>query len=180
MTTEIEFITIHPVHKHAFSVIEHPEGQYQHIGDALGCDCMIEKFVDGFMRKYRSDGKQNEDWYGWDAEVLAPFDGIVESVYLNPVTNLVGEINPSRSSSITFLRNDGVRVFLGHVQNVLVTEGDSVKAGDLVARVGNNGYSRNPHVHIGAWKDKTPLQIRFDAREMGNYFKQLGDRGYHC
>ncbi|MEF3310860.1 M23 family metallopeptidase [Paenibacillus sp. GYB004] len=179
MSTEIEIITIHPIHKHAFSVIEHPEGQYEYIGDALGCDCMIERFVDGFMRKYKNDGRDNEDWYGWDAEVLAPFDCMVEAIHINPITNKIGEINPSRASSITFFRNDGVRVFYGHVKDVNVVVGDSVKAGDIVAKVGNNGYSRCPHIHIGAWIEKTPLQIRFDLSALGKYFKQLGDKGYH-
>ncbi|GAA3410631.1 peptidoglycan DD-metalloendopeptidase family protein [Paenibacillus hodogayensis] len=180
MNSEIEVITIHPIHRHAYSVMEHPEGQYEYMGDALGCDCMIEKFVDGCMRKYKNDGRNNEEWYGWDAEVLAPFGGVVEAIYINPMTNKVGEIHPSRASSITFLRHDGVKVFYGHVKDVHVGKGDSVKAGDIVARVGNNGYSRCPHIHIGAWKENTPLQIRFDLRELGKYFKQLGDRRYHC
>lgn len=180
MSEEIKEIKVHPVYRHAFTVMEHPEGQYAYKGDALGCDCIIVKFVDGFMRMYGNDGKRNEDWYGWGEEVLAPFDGVVESVHINPVTNPVGEIQPGRSGSITFARPDGVRVLYGHVQEPNVAAGDSVRAGDVVARVGNNGYSRCPHIHIGAWQGNTPLQIRFDLREMGKYFKQLGDWAYHC
>lgn len=175
-TTEIEVVTVHPIHKHAFVVTEHPEGQLHHLGDALGCDIVIEKFVDGWMRKYRNDGKTNEDWYSWDAEVLAPVDGIVEMIHINPITNNPGMINESRSSSIRFLRSDGLRIVCGHVKDVNVAEGDPVKAGDVVARVGNNGYSRHPHIHIGAWKGTTPLQIKFDLIEMGKHLKELQDK----
>ncbi|MCJ8014707.1 M23 family metallopeptidase [Paenibacillus sp. KQZ6P-2] len=179
VTAVIEVVTIHPIHKHAFTVSEHPEGQLHHIGDALGCDCVIEKFEDGWMRKYKNDGKNNEDWYGWNAEVLAPFDSIVEAIYINPNTNNPGSYIESRASSIRFLRNDGVRVMYAHIKDINVSEGESIKAGDIVARVGNNGYSRHPHIHIGAWKGNTPLQIRFDLREMGNHLKELTDEGYY-
>jgi len=84
------------------------------------------------MRKYKDDGKNNEDWYGWNAEVLTPFDSIVEAIYINPNTNNPGSYIDSRASSIRFLRNDGVRVIYG----INVSEDDSIKGGDVVARVG--------------------------------------------
>lgn len=177
--TVIESVTIHPIHKHAFTVSEHPQGQLHHIGDALGCDCVIEKFVDGWMRKYKNEGKNNEDWYGWNAEVLAPFDCKVDAIYMNSISNDPGNFMESRASSITFLRDDGVRVLYAHIKDINVVEGDAIKAGDVVAKVGNNGYSRHPHIHVGAWKGNVPLQIRFDLREMGNYFKELADEGYY-
>jgi hypothetical protein len=180
ISTEIEVVTIHPIHNHAFSVTEHPEGQLAHIGDALGCDCVIHRFIDGWSRHYQNDGSDNEDWYGWNADVLAPFDGIVESTYINPFTNTPGNIQESRASSIVFVRFDGVRVCYCHVMNFNVKEGDAVKAGDVVAKVGNNGYSRHPHIHIGAWKEKTPLQISFDLKAMGRQFKELGANMYCC
>ncbi|MDQ0112505.1 hypothetical protein [Paenibacillus harenae] len=110
---ELPIITIHPIYKHAFTVSEHPEGQLLHIGDALGCDCVIEKFADGWMKKYKNDGSNNEDWYGWGADILAPFDGIVEAIHINPITNKPGEISQTRASSITFLGTDNVRSVMG-------------------------------------------------------------------
>ena len=49
----------------------------------------------------------------------------------------------------------------------VVTAADTYKAdvlidGEKVAQVGNNGMSRQPHIHIAAWRGKTALQIRFD------------------
>ncbi|WP_147302681.1 M23 family metallopeptidase [Thalassotalea euphylliae] len=40
------------------------------------------------------------------------------------------------------------------------------QAGESIAKVGNNGYSCNPHIHVGAWKDNLPLQIRFDQKTL--------------
>ena len=57
-------------------------------------------------------------------------------------------------------------MLIAHVKDVRVAEGDSVVAGEIVASVGNNGYSRQPHVHIGAWRGETALQIRFDQTRM--------------
>jgi len=34
--------------------------------------------------------------------------------------------------------------------------------GQVIAQVGNNGRSHHPHIHVGAYKDTEPLQIRFD------------------
>lgn len=131
------------------------------------------------MRKYKNDGLHNEDWYGWGADVLAPFDGIVESIHINPVTNAPGDFQHARASSIRFLGHDDVRVCFAHIMDLIVQEGDSVKAGDIVAKVGNNGYSRHPHIHVGAWKGTSPLQIRFDLQAMGKQLKDFGEKKYY-
>lgn len=178
MNDSIAEVVIHPVHNHAIASSEHPEGQYKHIGDALGRDVTIVKFVDGWMRPYAGEGRRNEDWYGWRADVLAPFDGVVESVYINPVENTPGVLNPGRAGSVVFCRDDGVNVCFAHVTDVHVGPGNRVKAGEVVAKVGNNGYSRHPHIHIGAWKGGVPLQIRFDLRAMGKQLQELGEAYY--
>lgn len=174
----IEEVTIHPVFHYAFTSSEHPEGQYQYLGDTLGRDCLIQKFVDGWMRSYIGDGIRNEDWFSWGADVLSPFDGKVEDIYLNPIINDPGVINPGRAGSIVFSREDGVFVVYSHVMDVCVAAGDHVHAGQVVAKVGNNGYSRCPHLHVGAWKGNKPLQIRFDLHAMGCQLKQLGEEKY--
>jgi murein DD-endopeptidase MepM/ murein hydrolase activator NlpD len=82
------------------------------------------------------------------------------------VVNVPGAMGTSRSSSVTFARSDGVHVMYGHVQDIAVQHGDRVTAGQPFARVGNNGFANGPHSHIGAWRDKTPLQIRWDLAAM--------------
>ena len=55
-------------------------------------------------------------------------------------------------------------------------QGQTVEPGQIVAKVGNNANSRNPHVHVGAWKGNasllgsttgTPLQIQLDLYAEG-------------
>ena len=54
-----------------------------------------------------------------------------------------------------------------------MSQGDTVQAGDPVARIGNNGSSFHPHVHIGAFRsdmmseDAVPLQVPDGSRGDG-------------
>lgn len=166
----VEAVVLHRLFREFYFSSEHFDGEETALGDALGTDCLVQRVVSGpngkgrIPRAFAHDGARNEDWYGWNAHVLAPFDGTVERVHLNPKTNEPGEFGDAPASSIVFLRSDGLRVMFAHVQNVRVASGDRVEAGQAVAQVGNNGYGSCPHIHAGAWRDGRPLQIRWDLR----------------
>jgi len=64
---------------------------------------------------------------------------------------------------------------LAHIQKPEVKEGDTVIQGQLVARVGNDGYARCPHIHIGAWQDNKPLAIEFDRQLMADMKEKVGE-----
>jgi hypothetical protein len=171
--TQIEVITLHRLFNQYYACGEHVEGELAYVGDALGADCLIQGGLDpnvegGFVRAFRNDGARNEDWYGWNAEVLAPFDATVVRININPVVNQPGTLGSPPASFIVFERADGMRVLFAHVQDVRVAQGDTVTAGQVIALVGNNGYGRSPHIHVGAWKGETPYQIRWDLRTTGN------------
>lgn len=172
----IEEVTIHPVFSYAFASIEHHEGELLALGDALGRDCLVVRFVDGWYRFYAGDGSRNEDWYGWGADVLAPFAGVVESVRINPTTNQPGRHSGGVASTIVFRRDDDVSVMYAHVDQVELLPGDPVTAGQRVATVGNNGTSQCPHIHVGAWRDDVPLQIRFDLHALGQLLPSAHNR----
>ena len=176
-TAPIEQVTIHPLFKVHYSCSEHWEGQLPYPGDALGSDCIIFGGLpadgkSGFVRAFRTDGMTNEDWFGWGEAVLAPFDATVSKVNINAVVNKPGQLGKPPASYVIFKHADGTMVMVGHVAEVTVKEGDSVRAGQAFAKVGNNGYGRAPHIHVGAWRGKTPLQIRFDLRAMGKLQKK--------
>lgn len=118
------------------------------------------------MREYQNSGADNSDWYGYGAEVLAPCDCTVVTIRINPEENKPGYLGKPPASFITFERSDGTHVLLAHVKDIRIEEQEVVKSGAVVALVGNNGYSRQPHVHIGAWRGETALQIRFDQTSM--------------
>lgn len=179
---EIEAVTIHPPVAARFQCSEHALGAEDHVPDSLGSDCLVVRREGGpngnLNAFYSGDGTRNEDWYGWREPLLAPCDGVVTIVSLNPETTVPGEFGPGRSSAILFRCGpeddpDPVQVAYIHVREVVVAEGDAVRAGETVARIGNNGSSFNPHVHIGAFRgelfsdDAVPLQIRMDLAAMG-------------
>jgi hypothetical protein len=156
----------HPIFAQYYSCAEHPEGELPYLGDALGADCVIQKLdeIDGltFARMYKGDGSANEDWYGWRQDVLSPCDGEVVKVTVNATTNQPGVLGEPPATFVVVKRDDGVHFLLAHLDNLTVEVGDRVTAGQRLGLVGNNGYARTPHVHIGAWHDETPLQVRFD------------------
>ena len=162
-------IELSPLYRSPFVCAEHADGQLPFAGDALGTDCMVAGGLGdgpGFSRLYRSDGLANADWYGWGADALAPFDGVVEGVFANPAVNAPGTMGRPPAGMIRFRRDDGVLVLYAHVADIAVAPGDRVVAGQPVAKVGNNGPSRSPHVHVGAYRGDEPLQIRWDLRAM--------------
>jgi hypothetical protein len=144
------------------------EGDPVILGDAAGMDCTVTRNDAGatghFPRAYLRDGAANEDWYGWGAALYAPFDGVVEEVRDNPVTNRPGERGDGPAGAIVFRRADGVRVVYGHAASATVRSGDRVTAGQAVARIGNNGFAWFPHVHVGAWKGREAVQPVIDPR----------------
>lgn len=167
----IEAVLLHPLFNTFYTCTEHWAGQLSSPGDALGTDCHIQQLEDIngrlWLRSYLADGLSNADWYGWHADVLAPCSGSVEKININPTTNVPGIMGEGSASFIILKCDPNLLVMVAHAENFTVKEADTVRAGQIIARVGNNGYSRHPHIHIGAWRaDNTPLQIRFDQTQM--------------
>lgn len=71
-----------------------------------------------------------------------------------PADGLIREAATSYSEgpkwgSVVVLETEGdVRTLFAHLHDFTVRTGDVVKAGDLIAHVGNTGVSTGPHVHI--------------------------------
>lgn len=168
-TSPDQFLS-HPLFRMSYKCAEHAAGELPYLGDALGQDCVPEEFVKqddrAFMRAFKSDGLTNEDWYGWNQDVLSPCDCEIVNVHINPVTNQPGVMGEPPASSITLQSEDGTFIVLAHIQSPIVKKSDKVKAGQVLAKVGNNGMCRNPHIHIGAWRDMKPLQIRWNQAKI--------------
>jgi len=50
--------------------------------------------------------------------------------------------------AITIEQSDGTEIIYAHSRRLLVQEGDTVQAGQVIGLVGNTGYSYGPHLHI--------------------------------
>lgn len=171
LTGPIEDVEIHPVFAAYHSCTEHHAGENPTLGDHLGRDCTVLGYPAHFGERrisseYRSDGLSNEDYYGWTEDVLAPFDAVIEAVNEAETQNAPGVLGEGLPGFILFRRANGMRVLYAHTRAAHVTVGDHVRAGEPVALVGNNGMSTGPHIHIAAWREDTPYQIRFDLRAL--------------
>ena len=157
-------VYIHPVIKGEMVSTENEYRSQLRLGDQLARDFSVAKITEnGIVRRFKNDGRTNEDWHAWRSKVMAPMDAKVTRVNEADSVNTPGTMNRSvRPGLIFFEKENGLTVIYAHVREILVEKGDRVEAGEVVARVGNNGNSRNPHVHVGAWKGDTPLQIQVD------------------
>ncbi|WP_263788861.1 M23 family metallopeptidase [Salinibacter grassmerensis] len=156
---------------------EHTYRPQLRLVDQLARDFTVMKVGrDGIGRAYKpgTAGKDNEDWYGWRQDVLAPFEGRVVRVARPDSTNEPGAVNRDGKTGLIVFEDEreGITAAYAHVREIEVEPGDTVARGDVVGKVGNNGTSRAPHVHVGAWTgapdllgEKTgaePLQIQVD------------------
>jgi murein DD-endopeptidase MepM/ murein hydrolase activator NlpD len=170
----IHEVTLSPIYAEYFMCSEHYAGQLAYAGDALGTDCMIVAGIRnnrGFMSPFRTDGRSNQDWYGFHAQVLSPADGKVVGVLAKEEVNTPGTMGKPPAAGVQIRRADGVIIALAHLEDIRIRRGDMVKAGQVLGLVGNNGMARNPHIHVGAWREaiNEPLQIRWDLKAMARF-----------
>ncbi|MEU7630991.1 M23 family metallopeptidase [Nocardia sp. NPDC049220] len=52
---------------------------------------------------------------------------------------------------VRVLQDDGTTAVYGHVNEMYVSDGQRVNAGDVIATVGNRGNSTGPHLHLEIW-----------------------------
>ena len=92
---------------------------------------------------------------------------ITRAVQQSPYATQVQSFWTLPAGQATALRSeDGTFFVIAHVQAMAVKQGQDVRAGQVLAQVGNNGFARMPHIHIGAWRGRDALQIRWDQRRM--------------
>lgn len=72
------------------------------------------------------------------APVFASADGIVHIV----------TTEPKWGNRIVLKHSDGFQTLYGHMNNMTVSRGQYVKAGDVIGGVGNTGKSTGPHLHF--------------------------------
>ncbi|HWM17062.1 MAG TPA: M23 family metallopeptidase, partial [Microbacterium sp.] len=108
-------------------------------------------------RVYDGTGSTNEQFYGFGADVLAVADGTVVAVQdgVDESTPFASEPPESKAgfggNQVLLEIAPDVFAAYGHLQpdSLTVEVGDIVKAGDVLAKLGNTGPSQGPHLHFG-------------------------------
>ena len=109
-------------------------------------------------RRKEEDPERNENYYAYGEPVLAVADATVQRV----VDGIAENVPRSRERPVEITREtimgNIVILHLGgdlfatyaHLQpgSIRVREGDRVRAGEVLARVGNSGDSMGPHLHF--------------------------------
>ena len=52
---------------------------------------------------------------------------------------------------------DGFSTLYAHCSSISAAEGEKIKRGDEIARVGQTGNATGPHLHLELWKDGAAL-----------------------
>ena len=77
------------------------------------------------------------------SNVLAAADGTV----------LFAEYNQAYGYFVQLEHEDGVQTFYAHLQELLVSPGEAVQQGQIIALSGSSGWATGPHLHLGVYVD---------------------------
>jgi len=97
------------------------------------------------------------------SKVYATADGVVEFAGWDDMFGKYIIIDHSSKE-----KSEGFRTYFGHNLVNLVSEGEIVKRGDLIALSGNTGRSTGPHIHYEIRKSGEPIDP-MDYIESNNY-----------
>lgn len=154
-----------------------------------------ERFAIDFARfdktgeLYRADGKTNADYHGFGAPVLAVADATVIDVLsryadIAPNAPLPEPTLPEAGGNHVVLDlGDGTFAFYGHLKadSIKVRPGDKVRAGQVIAALGNNGSSTFAHLHFQLMDTRNfalseGLAFRFERFRLAGHLDDKSER----
>jgi hypothetical protein len=101
--------------------------------------------------------------------VYSPCAGSVVAVQGGRPDHAPGESDPGHvNGNHVVLRCGDVEILLAHMRqgSVVVSAGETVALGRAVGKVGNSGYSMEPHLHVGAKRGGKEVGLVFDNRQL--------------
>lgn len=102
--------------------------------------------------KYRKEGTIPENYYSYGMPVFSPADGKVITVISHIEDNPVGQINTENNwGNVVIIWHYGsVYTALCHLKpgSIVVNEGEVLRYGQTIGKVGNSGRSPVPHLHF--------------------------------
>lgn len=130
--------------------------------------------------------KSNDNFYGYGAEVLAVADarvsdlrdGVPDNVGVTARSSRVVTVDSAVGNYLILDLGGGRFALYAHLQpgTLKVKLGDDVKAGQVLARLGNSGNSDAPHLHFQLTDGNSPMASEGIPYEL-QVFTQLGVLG---
>ena len=137
-------------------------------------------------RLFHGDSSANANFYSYGAEVLAVAagrvvdlkDGLAENVGTNERSRRVITLDNVVGNFVTLDLGQGRFAVYAHLEpgSLKVKLGDRVRAGQLLALLGNSGNSDAPHLHFHLVDANSPLGAEGIPYEL-EQFDQLGETG---
>ena len=101
---------------------------------------------------YKDQGASQEDFYAYGLPVLAPADGIIESVKDGIIDNAIGQVNTEErwGNHVIIKHAENYYACLAHLKqgSIKWEVGQSVRKGEPIGACGNSGRSPYPHIHL--------------------------------
>ncbi|MFS0877307.1 M23 family metallopeptidase [Solibacillus isronensis] len=113
---------------------------------------------------FKNSKLQNESYYAFGAEVVAPADGMVVEVIDGIKDNIPGEMDEENLAGnyciIAHEHNEYSMIAHFKKDSICVKNGDKVKAGQLLGLCGNSGNSSEAHIHFQVMDHQDFLQAK--------------------
>ena len=101
---------------------------------------------------YTGDPKNNESYFAFGKDIIAPCNARVVQVIEGVPDNIPGITNPRDLTGNTLVLQTaiGEYILFAHLKegSILVEEGQEVAQGEVMAQCGNSGNSTEPHLHL--------------------------------
>jgi len=103
---------------------------------------------------YRSDPIYSSERKHEGIDIAAPYGADIRASATGKV--IFSGTNGNYGKCIIINHNNGITTLYGHASSLLVKEGQTVKKGDVIAKVGSTGKSTGPHLHFEVRINGTP------------------------
>ncbi|MEO0369227.1 MAG: M23 family metallopeptidase [Pseudomonadota bacterium] len=115
-----------------------------------------------------------QDYLAFGMAVYAPCHGKVVYVEADQADQTIGKKVRVKSNTIILACSD-THVWMTHLKSgsISVKNGDRVRAGDYLAKIGNSGHTEEPHLHLHAekmvdannpWVHGSPVHMKINNR----------------
>jgi murein DD-endopeptidase MepM/ murein hydrolase activator NlpD len=124
-------------------------------------------------KSYRTNGLENEDYYAFGKDIIAPCKAEVVMVVDGIPDNKPGEMNPVfvPGNTVVLKTENEEFLYFAHFKkhSIKVKEGQMLELGDVLGQCGNSGNSSEPHLHFHMQND---MQMK-NAVGMKVYFAEV-------